>query len=81
MSKNDAQMLIAGDGAHICDRCINQAGEILAEELKQRKSKTLQTALKLIRPLEIKEHLDQYVIGQDDAKRSSLLQYTITTNV
>lgn len=69
MSKNDAQMLIAGDGAHICDRCINQAGEILAEELKQRKSKTLQTALKLIRPLEIKEHLDQYVIGQDDAKK------------
>ncbi|MBP3943812.1 ATP-dependent Clp protease ATP-binding subunit ClpX [Sphingobacteriaceae bacterium WQ 2009] len=68
-NKSDAQMLIAGDGAHICDRCINQAGEILAEELKQRKSKSLQTALKLIRPLEIKEHLDQYVIGQDDAKK------------
>ncbi len=68
-SKNDAQMLIAGDGAHICDRCINQASEILAEEMKQRKSKSLQTALKLIRPLEIKEHLDQYVIGQDDAKK------------
>jgi len=62
-------MLIAGNGAHICDRCIQQAGEILAEELKQRKSKTLQTALKLIRPQEIKTHLDQYVIGQDDAKK------------
>ena len=62
-------MLIAGNGAHICDRCIQQAGEILEEELKQRKSKTLQTALKLIRPLEIKTHLDQYVIGQDDAKK------------
>lgn len=69
ISKSEAQMLIAGDGAHICDRCVTQANEILAEELKQRKSKNLQTALKLIRPLEIKEHLDQYVIGQDDAKK------------
>ena len=62
-------MLIAGDGAHICDRCVNQAGEILAEELNQRKNKSLQNTLQLIRPLEIKEHLDQYVIGQDDAKK------------
>ncbi len=69
ISKNEAQMLIAGDGAHICDRCVQQAGEILAEELKQRKNKSIQTALKLIRPIEIKEHLDQYVIGQDDAKK------------
>jgi len=62
-------MLIAGDGAHICDRCIAQAGEILTEEMNLRKSKALQTTLKLIRPIEIKEHLDQYVIGQDDAKK------------
>lgn len=69
IGKADAQMLIAGDGAHICDRCVAQASEILTEELKQRKSKTLQTTLKLIRPSEIKDHLDQYVIGQDDAKK------------
>jgi len=69
ISKNEAQMLIAGDGAHICDRCVMQAGEILAEELKQRKNKSLQTTLKLVRPIEIKQHLDQYVIGQDDAKK------------
>jgi len=55
ISKSDAQMLIAGDGAHICDRCVTQAGEILTEELKQRKNKTLQTTLELIRPTEIKE--------------------------
>lgn len=67
--KQDALMLIAGDGAHICDRCITQASEILAEEMNLRKSKALQTTLKLIRPIEIKEHLDQYVIGQDDAKK------------
>ena len=67
--KQDALMLIAGDGAHICDRCITQAGEILTEEMNLRKSKALQTTLKLIRPIEIKEHLDQYVVGQDDAKK------------
>lgn len=69
ISKNEAQMLIAGDGAHICDRCVQQAGEILAEELKQRKNNSIQSALKLIHPKEIKEHLDQYVIGQEDAKK------------
>lgn len=69
ITKKDALMLIAGDEAYICDRCITQAGEILSEELNQRKAKTLQTALKLIKPKEIKEHLDQYVIGQDEAKR------------
>lgn len=70
IGKSDAQMLIAGDGAHICDRCISQASEILAEELKQRKHKSLQTTLKLIKPIEIKQHLDQYVIGQDAAKKT-----------
>jgi len=67
--KQDALMLIAGDGAHICDRSISQASEILAEEMNLRKSKALQTTLKLIRPTEIKAHLDQYVIGQDEAKK------------
>lgn len=68
-AKKETLMLIAGDGAYICDRCITQAGDILNEELHQRKHKTLQTALKLIKPREIKEHLDAYVIGQDDAKK------------
>lgn len=67
--KQDAMMLIAGDGAHICDRCITQAGEILTEEMNLRNSKALQTALKLIKPLDIKKHLDEYVIGQDEAKK------------
>lgn len=69
VTKKDALMLIAGDGAFICDRCITQAGEILQEELGQRKGKALQTTLKLIKPLDIKKHLDEYVIGQDEAKK------------
>lgn len=62
-------MLIAGDGAFICDRCITQAGEILQEELSQRRGKSQHGALKLIKPQEIKNHLDEYVIGQDEAKK------------
>ena len=68
--KADTQMLIAGDDAHICDRCVNQAAEILAEELRQRKQKSLQSELALIKPREIKKHLDEFVIGQDEAKKT-----------
>ena len=62
-------MLIGGNNAHICDQCVFQAKDILAEELDQRKSKSIQTALRLLKPIEIKTHLDQYVIGQNDAKK------------
>lgn len=62
-------MLIAGLDAHICDKCVAQANQILSEELSTRKSKTSQSALTLMKPTEIKLHLDQYVIGQDEAKK------------
>lgn len=62
-------MLIAGLDAHICDKCVTQANQILAEELNLRKSKSAQSALNLLKPLEIKNHIDQYVIGQDQAKK------------
>src|SRR6202008_4769772 len=67
--KQDSLMLIAGLDAHICDKCVNQANEILAEELKVRKVKTSPSAPALLKPAEIKSHLDQYVIGQDDSKK------------
>ncbi len=69
--KQDSLMLIAGLDAHICDKCVNQANDILAEELKLRKVKSPQqsSAAAILKPLEIKTHLDQYVIGQDDAKK------------
>lgn len=69
LRKSETLMLIAGNDAHICDRCVAQANEILAEELTLRKNKSVQAALKLLKPAEIKTHLDQYVIGQDDAKK------------
>ena len=67
--KQDSLMLIAGLDAHICDKCVNQANEILAEELKVRKVKTSPATPGILKPAEIKAHLDQYVIGQDDAKK------------
>lgn len=62
-------MLIAGLDAHICDKCVTQANQILAEELNVRKTKSTQTVETLLKPIEIKTHLDQYVIGQDHAKK------------
>lgn len=67
--KQDTLMLIAGLDAHICDKCVTQANQILAEELNVRKTKSTQTYESLLKPVEIKEHLDQYVIGQDQAKK------------
>lgn len=61
-------MLISGIGAHICDQCVDQAKTIVDEELAMKNKKKNQ-AFQLLKPAEIKTHLDQYVIGQDDAKK------------
>ena len=66
--KQDTLMLIAGLDAHICDKCVAQANQILAEELNVRKNKT-ESSVTLLKPVEIKDHLDKYVIGQDQAKK------------
>lgn len=61
-------MLIAGISAHICDRCIEQAYSIVQEELLQKDGFDI-NQIKLLKPAEIKKFLDQYVIGQDEAKK------------
>lgn len=67
-ARSEANMLISGIDAHICDYCIEQAEEILQEETRSGKKKTF-PKIKLQKPAEIKKYLDQYIIGQDDAKR------------
>lgn len=57
--------LIAGPAAYICDECIEVCYEIIQEELEELES----TEINLLRPKEIKEFLDDYVIGQDQAKK------------
>ena len=66
-SKDDVTVLIAGVTGHICDHCIEQAESIIREERVQ-KSTAPDLDLKI--PSEIKQHLDEYIIGQESAKRT-----------
>ena len=61
-------MLVAGLEGHICDHCIEQAHSIMNEELGSKKNIAFDT-INLLKPAEIKNFLDQYVIGQDMAKK------------
>lgn len=67
--KPETNLLIAGIDAHICDRCIEQANGIVAEESKATSREDLSEELTLKKPLEIKDFLDQFVIGQDRTKK------------
>jgi ATP-dependent Clp protease ATP-binding subunit ClpX len=67
-NKKDVDLMISGIHAHICDKCIAQAQQILQEEVKT-KSSSKDPKFNLIRPIEMKNHLDQYVVGQDEAKK------------
>ncbi|MBI9054038.1 MAG: ATP-dependent Clp protease ATP-binding subunit ClpX [Bacteroidales bacterium] len=66
--KKDTNLLIAGLSGHICDRCIEQAHDIVLEEL-QKKGDFDVEKIELLKPIEMKEFLDQYVIGQEEAKK------------
>jgi ATP-dependent Clp protease ATP-binding subunit ClpX len=67
--KKDTEVLIAGINAHICDKCISQAASIVEEELHHNEKKTLTEHITLRKPKEIKAFLDEYVIGQEAAKK------------
>lgn len=67
-SKKEVNILIAGLEGHICDHCIEQAYSIMMEELGTKKSSRFDT-INLLKPAEIKHFLDQYVVGQDTAKK------------
>lgn len=70
--KREAIMLIAGIDGHICDACVEQAYDIISEELKVKDASHFKKNSKLptsITPSEIKSFIDQYVIGQDEAKK------------
>jgi ATP-dependent Clp protease ATP-binding subunit ClpX len=66
--KRDTNLLIAGISGHICDSCIEQANSILQEEIKKKNEFDVKQ-IALLKPYEIKKFLDQYVIGQETAKK------------
>ncbi|MEN8702835.1 MAG: ATP-dependent Clp protease ATP-binding subunit ClpX [Polaribacter sp.] len=68
--KAETDLLIAGVDAHICDKCIEQAHGIVEEEISDAKTSSLSKDLTLKKPLQIKEFLDQYIIGQNETKRA-----------
>ena len=67
--KQDTNVLIAGINAHICDSCIDQAIGIVEAEKSSKDSSELSDHFKLLKPQEIKKHLDKHVIGQNSAKK------------
>lgn len=67
-AKAETNVLIAGLEGHICDLCVEQAQSIIREEMSSKHELRLGD-IKLLKPSEIKKYLDQYVIGQETAKR------------
>ena len=67
--KKDTSVLIAGIEGYICDSCVTQAQGIVKEESSAKININLDNELKLMKPIEIKKHLDHYVIGQNKAKK------------
>jgi ATP-dependent Clp protease ATP-binding subunit ClpX len=68
-TKKEANILIAGLEGHICDHCIEQAHTIMIEEIGKKSTISFDT-INLLKPSEIKAFLDQYVIGQEMAKKT-----------
>ncbi|MBI4946586.1 MAG: ATP-dependent Clp protease ATP-binding subunit ClpX [Bacteroidetes bacterium] len=67
--QQDINVMVSGLDGHICDHCVEQANLVVKQELKAKGGKSAHFILNLIKPAEIKKHLDEFVIGQDDAKK------------
>lgn len=69
-TEDQVRKLIAGpSGVYICDECIDICAEIIEEEMAEEDIAEEMSAINLLKPMEIKAFLDEYVIGQDEAKK------------
>ncbi len=70
-NRDEVKILIAGQEGHICENCVEHAREIIDQELVGRDDKNPSASFKLTvkKPVEVKKFLDEYVIGQDEAKK------------
>ena len=68
--KDDVNILITGDTGNICDTCVSNANSIIQAEISSHENKKIKKELTLLKPREIKSYLDEYIIGQDNAKKN-----------
>ncbi|MDQ6903626.1 MAG: ATP-dependent Clp protease ATP-binding subunit ClpX [Bacteroidota bacterium] len=71
-NRDEVKILIAGQEGHICENCVEHAQEIITQEIFPMPDKNNQASaykLSVKKPIELKKFLDEYVIGQDDAKK------------
>ena len=68
-NRDEVKILIAGQEGHICEGCVEHAKEIVLQEVEHKPSTTSGYKLKIKKPVDLKKSLDEYVIGQDEAKK------------
>jgi ATP-dependent Clp protease ATP-binding subunit ClpX len=69
-TQDQVKKLIAGPaGVYICDECVEICSDIIEEEFEEEPEEAIDHNINLLKPVEIKEFLDEYVIGQEDAKK------------
>lgn len=68
-NRDEVKILIAGQEGHICESCVDHAKEIVFQEVESKKDSKSGFKLTVKKPIELKNHLDEYVIGQDEAKK------------
>lgn len=69
-TQDQVKKLIAGPaGVYICDECVEICSDIIEEEFEEEPEESIDHNINLLKPVEIKEFLDEYVIGQEEAKK------------
>jgi ATP-dependent Clp protease ATP-binding subunit ClpX len=68
-NRDEVKILIAGQEGHICEGCVEHAKEIVLQEVDSKETANSGYKLKVKKPVDLKKSLDEYVIGQDDAKK------------
>ncbi len=67
--KRETKMLIAGQSGHICEICVAEAFKIVSTDTETHKKENARQTLTILKPAVIKKHLDEYIIGQEEAKK------------